>query len=127
MNLSGYILYLGNTCRHESGTILMRVMIFSTLLILMLALPAGAQTGKGYLGFAHKSDTGGASGAACRSFGGQLVLDEHYGVVMRMGRRDAKCANVIYHGGHQYVTFSIETASFWGRRDTVIALCHFAG
>jgi hypothetical protein len=93
----------------------------------MVALPIGAQTGKGYLGFAHKSDAGAANGATCRTFGGQLVLDEHYGTVMRMGRRDARLANVIYHGGHQYVTFSVETSSFWGRGNTVTALCHFAG
>ncbi len=105
----------------------MRLMVSAILLTLMLALPVRAQAPKGYLGFADLSDQGAADASTCRSYGGQLLLDEHYGVVMRMGRRDAKRSNVIYHGGHRYVTFSLETSGFWGRGDTVAALCHFAG
>ncbi len=105
----------------------MRLILSAVLLALMLAPPAWAQPGKDYLGFAHKSDQGATNGATCKAFGGQLLRSEHYAVVMRMGRRDAKRTNVIYHGGHTYVTFSVETSSFWGRRETVAALCHFAG
>ncbi len=104
----------------------MRLIVFAVFLTLMLPLPARAGTDKDYLGFADKSSEGPSNGSICRSFGGAPVLDQHYGVVMRMGRRDAKRSNVIYHGGHQYVTFNFETSNFWGR-DTVIALCHFAG
>ena len=105
----------------------MKQIVSAVLLTLMLGLPVRAQPPKDYLGFAHISDQGATDGSTCRSYGGQLLLDEHYGIVMRMGRRDAKRSNVIYHGGHQYVTFSMETSDFWGRGNTVAALCHFAG
>ncbi|MCZ6448919.1 MAG: hypothetical protein O7D27_01220 [Alphaproteobacteria bacterium] len=105
----------------------MRLIVSAVLLALMLAPSARAQPGKGYLGFAHKSDQGATNGATCRAFGGQLLRSEHYAVVIRMGRRDVELTNVIYHGGHKYVSFSMETSSFWGRGETVVALCHFAG
>ncbi len=105
----------------------MRLIVSAVLLALMLAPSARAQPGKGYLGFAHKSDQGATNGATCRAFGGQLLRSEHYAVVIRMGRRDVELTNVIYHGGHKYVSFSMETSGFWGRGETVVALCHFAG
>ncbi len=105
----------------------MRLIVSAVLLALMLALPARAQPGKGYLGFAHESDQGAANGATCKAFGGQLLRSEHYAIVMSMGRRDVERTNVIYHGGHKYVSFSMAASSFWGRRETVAALCHFAG
>ena len=58
---------------------------------------------------------------------GQPVVDQLYGVVLHMGRRDALRSNIIYYGQYQYVTFRIETKNFWGSHNTVIALCHFAG
>jgi hypothetical protein len=105
----------------------MRPIVYALLLGFVLSLPARAGVDKDYLGFADKSDGGPISGSLCRSHGGQPLLDQHQSVVMRMGRRDPKRSNVIYHGGHQYVTFSIEVSSFWGRKETAIALCHFAG
>ena len=105
----------------------MRLIAFALLLGFMLPHPAWAGAAKDYLGFATVADNGPTSGSTCRSYGGQPLVDQHQSVVMRMGRRDPKRSNVIYHGGHQYVTFSIEVSRFWGKKETVIALCHFAG
>lgn len=105
----------------------MRLIVCTLILGFMLSLPARAGPAKDYLGFADKSDGGPINGSLCRSYGGQPLLNQHHGVVMSMGRRDPKRSNVIYHGGHQYVTFSIEISSFWGKKETVVALCHFAG
>ena len=105
----------------------MKLIVFALFSTLLLAVPARAVTEKGYLAFAAKSDQGPSNGSSCRSFGGEQVVGGHYTVVMDMGRRDTVRANVIYHGGHQYVAFSIETSNFWGGKNTVVALCHFAG
>ena len=105
----------------------MRLIVGTLVLGFMLSLPARAGADKDYLGFAAKSDEGPINGSLCRSYGGRPLLNQHQSVVMSMGRRDPKQSNIIYHGGHQYVTFSIETSSFWGKKETAIALCHFAG
>ena len=105
----------------------MRLILFALLLAFMVPVPARAETDKNYLDFAAKSNEGPSNGSTCRSYGGQPLLGQHQKVVMHMGRRDPKLSNVIYHGGHHYVTFSVETSSFWGSKDTVVALCHFAG
>jgi hypothetical protein len=95
--------------------------------VLMFPFQANAAIDKGYLGFAVFSGDGPIEKKSCRFYGGQPIVDQHYNVVMRMGRRDPKRSNVIYHGGHQYVTFSMQTETFWGRKETFVALCHFSG
>ncbi len=105
----------------------MKLVIIAIAFSLMLPLHAGSSAENGYIGFAAKSSNGPTKQAACRSYGGLPVVDQHYNVVMRMGRRDSERTNVIYHGGHHYVTFSISTETFWGRRDTIVGLCHFSG
>ena len=105
----------------------MKLVIFAIAFTLMLPLPTGSSAAQGYLRFAATSSNGPTKHASCRSYGGSPVVDQHYNVVMRMGRRDAERANVIYHGGHRYVAFSIETSNFWGGKYTVVALCHFSG
>ena len=109
------------------GTGSMRLIVLALLLVLMLPLPARAETAKDYLGFAAKTDGGPSSGSTCQSYGGQPLIDQHQSVVMSMGRRDAKQPNIIYHGGHRYVTFSIEKETFWGKKESFVALCHFSG
>jgi peptidoglycan hydrolase-like protein with peptidoglycan-binding domain len=85
-----------------------------------------AVANKAYLDFAAKSGEGPSDESTCRSYGGQPVLGQHYGVVLRMGRHDPKHSNIIYYGQYNYVTFRIDTETFWGH-NTVFALCHFPG
>ena len=85
-----------------------------------------AAANKAYLAFAAKTDEGPSNESTCRSYGGQPVVGQHYGVVLRMGRRDTERPNIIYYGQYNYVTFRIDTETFWGH-NTVFALCHFPG
>ncbi|MDX1485806.1 MAG: hypothetical protein R3229_15150 [Alphaproteobacteria bacterium] len=108
----------------------MRAVVLAIAVIVSAFAPALARDGgepAGYYGFAEKAENGAVDTAECRAFGGQPVVDQHYHVVMRMGRRDVEHGNIIYYGGHQYVTFTIERSTFWGRTDVIVALCHFAG
>lgn len=105
----------------------MRLVVFTLFLGLVAALPVKAEKEKGYVGFAAESERGPVSGSVCRTYGGQPVVDQLHGVVMNMGRRDSKRTNILYYGGHQYVAFSIQNTTFWGKTETAIALCHFAG
>ncbi len=81
---------------------------------------------KAYLEFAAKAEEGPTNESICRSYGGQPVVGQHYGTVLRMGRRDSGRPNIIYYGHYNYVTFRIDTETFWGH-NTTFALCHFAG
>lgn len=105
----------------------MRLIVFTLVLGFMLPLSARAEANKGYLGFAAKVERGPSSVSTCRSYGGQPVFGRHHNVVMSMGRYDNKRSNIIYYGGHRFVTFTVENTNFWGRTDTAILLCHFAG
>ncbi len=105
----------------------MRVLFLVFAIAILMPFGASADGPRDYVGFAKKADGGSADVRTCRSYGGQLVVDGHYHTVMRMGRRDERRTNLIYHGGHQYVAFTITKSTFWGSKEYIEALCHFAG
>lgn len=105
----------------------MRNVVSGLLLSSAILVSAQAETGKGYLGFAVKTQNGPSTAAACRSFGGYPVVGKLYGVVMSMGRQDIRYPNILFYGGHRYVAFTMENTTFWGGTESAVVLCHFAG
>ncbi len=90
------------------------VAIITLVQALALATP-GVAAAAGYLDFADKSKEGSVDGAACRSHGGRRVFNNHYDLVLSTGRSDPELYNVLYYGGHKYVTFRIDTSNFLNR------------
>ncbi len=91
------------------------VAIITLVQALALATP-GVVAAAEYLAFAEKSKKEGlVDDAACRSHGGRRVFNRHYDVVLSAGRSDPELYNVLYYGGHKYVTFRIDTSNFLNR------------
>lgn len=98
----------------------MRKLAFIIGLVSVLAIPvlspAEAVTGgTGYQSFAKMSSQGPVRQATCREHGGRPVFNDHYDVVMKIGRSDTEMYNVYYYGGHRYVTFRIDSTGSLGR------------
>lgn len=93
--------------------------MFIVGLVSVLAIPgpspADAVIKSDYRTFAIESSKGPLHDAACREHGGRPVVNDHYDVVMKIGRGDSEMYNVYYYGGHRYVTFRIDTTGSIGR------------
>ncbi len=65
----------------------------------------------------------------CRKYGGRPVTQGEHDLVMGRGRTDADLYNVLWFGGHQYVTYKIDTSSsvtrLFGIHTQSIWLCQF--